>query len=206
MYNIVFPCMMMSTLTVLVFCLPPDSGEKIALGVTVLLAFSVFMLAIAEKMPETSESIPLIGKTKVPKQKGWKLLPKIPFLQYNKNETFWEIFKHCAQVYLSFLKKSPIKGKKTTKMCWFNAHWYTIDLLFPFLFHPFSLKSYDQMREPKLNIESYFRFYCHARRRAIACIRDKIYWLIFLEKSLEILIFHLFRYLWTILNLFQGST
>ena len=59
----VFPCMMMSTLTVLVFCLPPDSGEKIALGVTVLLAFSVFMLAIAEKMPETSESIPLIGET-----------------------------------------------------------------------------------------------------------------------------------------------
>ena len=53
----------MSTLTVLVFCLPPDSGEKIALGVTVLLAFSVFMLAIAEKMPETSESIPLIGMT-----------------------------------------------------------------------------------------------------------------------------------------------
>jgi nicotinic acetylcholine receptor len=32
MYNIVFPCMMMSSLTVLVFCLPPDSGEKIALG------------------------------------------------------------------------------------------------------------------------------------------------------------------------------
>lgn len=61
-YNIVFPCMMMSTLTVLVFCLPPDSGEKIGLGITVLLAFSVFMLAIAEKMPETSESIPLIGK------------------------------------------------------------------------------------------------------------------------------------------------
>ena len=64
MYNIVFPCMMMSTLTVLVFCMPPDSGEKIALGVTVILAFSVFMLAIAERMPETSESIPLIGNYK----------------------------------------------------------------------------------------------------------------------------------------------
>ncbi|XP_064474752.1 neuronal acetylcholine receptor subunit alpha-10-like isoform X2 [Ornithodoros turicata] len=60
MYNVVMPCMMMSVLTLLVFCLPPDSGEKIALGVTVLLAFSVFMLAIAEKMPETSESIPLL--------------------------------------------------------------------------------------------------------------------------------------------------
>ena len=53
---------MMSTLTLLVFCLPPDSGEKIALGVSILLVFSVFMFAIAEKMPETSESVPLIGK------------------------------------------------------------------------------------------------------------------------------------------------
>ncbi|XP_035209216.1 neuronal acetylcholine receptor subunit alpha-10-like [Stegodyphus dumicola] len=73
MYNVVMPCMMMSVLTLLVFCLPPDSGEKIALGVTVLLAFSVFMLAIAEKMPETSESIPLLGKT-------FPLSRNIPFL------------------------------------------------------------------------------------------------------------------------------
>ncbi len=62
MYNVILPCMMMSVLTLLVFCLPPDSGEKIALGVTVLLAFSVFMLAISEKLPETSESIPLLGR------------------------------------------------------------------------------------------------------------------------------------------------
>jgi hypothetical protein len=53
---------MLSILTLLVFCLPPESGEKIALGITVLLAFSVFMLAIAENMPETSEHIPLISK------------------------------------------------------------------------------------------------------------------------------------------------
>ncbi|UYV77419.1 hypothetical protein LAZ67_15000961 [Cordylochernes scorpioides] len=66
MYNVVMPCMMMSVLTLLVFCLPPDTGEKIALGVTVLLAFSVFMLAIAEKMPETSESIPLLGRHLLP--------------------------------------------------------------------------------------------------------------------------------------------
>ena len=62
MYNVILPCLMMSTLTLLVFCLPPESGEKIALGVTVLLAFSVFMLAISEKLPETSESIPLLGE------------------------------------------------------------------------------------------------------------------------------------------------
>ncbi|CAF3490687.1 unnamed protein product [Adineta steineri] len=61
LYSVVFPCVMLSVLTLLVFCLPPESGEKIALGITVLLAFSVFMLAIAESMPETSEYIPLIG-------------------------------------------------------------------------------------------------------------------------------------------------
>uniref|UniRef100_A0A914DII9 Uncharacterized protein n=1 Tax=Acrobeloides nanus TaxID=290746 RepID=A0A914DII9_9BILA len=60
-YNVIFPCALLSILTLLVFFLPPDSGEKIALGITVLLAFSVFMLAIAEKMPETSDSVPLIG-------------------------------------------------------------------------------------------------------------------------------------------------
>uniref|UniRef100_A0A915ELA1 Uncharacterized protein n=1 Tax=Ditylenchus dipsaci TaxID=166011 RepID=A0A915ELA1_9BILA len=54
LYNIVFPCLMMSILTLLVFFLPPDSGEK-------LLWSSGFVLAIAEKMPETSDSIPLIG-------------------------------------------------------------------------------------------------------------------------------------------------
>uniref|UniRef100_A0A7E4ZU22 Nicotinic acetylcholine receptor subunit n=1 Tax=Panagrellus redivivus TaxID=6233 RepID=A0A7E4ZU22_PANRE len=61
MYNVIFPCLMMSVLTLLVFLLPPDSGEKISLGITVLLAFSVFVLAIAEKMPETSDAMPLIA-------------------------------------------------------------------------------------------------------------------------------------------------
>jgi nicotinic acetylcholine receptor len=61
-YNVIFPCVMMSTLTLLVFCLPPDSGEKITMGITVLLAFSVFLLRMGEDLPETSEFIPLLGK------------------------------------------------------------------------------------------------------------------------------------------------
>ena len=48
LYNIVLPCVMMSVLTLLVFCLPPESGEKIALGVTVLLAFSVLYVYICQ--------------------------------------------------------------------------------------------------------------------------------------------------------------
>lgn len=49
-------------LTMMQFLLPCESGEKITLGLTVLLAYSVFSFNIAENMPETSEVIPLIGK------------------------------------------------------------------------------------------------------------------------------------------------
>ena len=53
---------MLSGLTCLTFYLPTESGEKVSLGLTVLLSFSVFMLLIAESMPATSEFIPLIGQ------------------------------------------------------------------------------------------------------------------------------------------------
>jgi nicotinic acetylcholine receptor len=62
LYNVIFPCVMMSTLTLLVFCLPPDSGEKVTMGITVLLAFSVFLLRMGEDLPETSEFIPLLSE------------------------------------------------------------------------------------------------------------------------------------------------
>ncbi|XP_059169119.1 neuronal acetylcholine receptor subunit alpha-10-like isoform X2 [Physella acuta] len=60
-HNVIIPCVMLSTLTLLVFWMSPDSGEKVTLGLTVLLAFSVFMLLIAENMPATSNFVPLIG-------------------------------------------------------------------------------------------------------------------------------------------------
>lgn len=61
-FNVIIPCALLSSLTLTGFLLPPDSGEKVTLGLTVLLAFSVFMLLIAENMPATSEYIPLIGE------------------------------------------------------------------------------------------------------------------------------------------------
>ena len=59
--NIIFPCVLLSIISVMTFWLPPDSGEKITLSITVLLAYSVFMLRIAEIIPATSEMVPLIG-------------------------------------------------------------------------------------------------------------------------------------------------
>ena len=61
--NILCPCIWLNILSLLAFCLPPDAGEKITLGITVLLSYSVFMLLVAESMPPTSEFVPLIGES-----------------------------------------------------------------------------------------------------------------------------------------------
>ncbi|XP_054467367.1 neuronal acetylcholine receptor subunit alpha-7-like [Anoplopoma fimbria] len=60
--NLLIPCVLISTLALLVFLLPADSGEKISLGITVLLSLTVFMLLVAEIMPPTSDSVPLIAQ------------------------------------------------------------------------------------------------------------------------------------------------
>lgn len=61
-YNLVFPCVLLMAIGILVFCLPPESGEKVSLGITVLLAMTVYQLLIAEAIPPTSEVVPLIGQ------------------------------------------------------------------------------------------------------------------------------------------------
>ena len=48
----------------LVFCLPPESGEKVSLAVTLLLAMTVFLLVVMENIPSTSEVVPQLGKLK----------------------------------------------------------------------------------------------------------------------------------------------
>ena len=72
-YNVIIPCIMLSTLSLMGFWVPPEGGEKVALGMTVLLSFSVFMLLIAENMPATSFYIPLIG---------WLVYNHVMFFQY----------------------------------------------------------------------------------------------------------------------------
>nr|2MAW_A Chain A, Neuronal acetylcholine receptor subunit alpha-7 [Homo sapiens] len=60
--NLLIPCVLISALALLVFLLPADSGEKISLGITVLLSLTVFMLLVAEIMPSTSDSSPSIAQ------------------------------------------------------------------------------------------------------------------------------------------------
>ncbi|XP_046751673.1 acetylcholine receptor subunit alpha-type acr-16 [Diprion similis] len=62
-FNLIVPCVLISSMALLGFTLPPDSGEKLTLGVTILLSLTVFLNLVAESMPTTSDAVPLIGVT-----------------------------------------------------------------------------------------------------------------------------------------------
>lgn len=61
-FNLIVPCVLIASMAVLGFTLPPDSGEKLSLGVTILLSLTVFLNMVAETMPATSDAVPLLGK------------------------------------------------------------------------------------------------------------------------------------------------
>ncbi|EHB13558.1 Acetylcholine receptor subunit epsilon [Heterocephalus glaber] len=61
--NIIVPCVLISGLVVLAYFLPAQAGgQKCTVSINVLLAQTVFLFLIAQKIPETSLSMPLLGK------------------------------------------------------------------------------------------------------------------------------------------------
>ncbi|XP_071165103.1 neuronal acetylcholine receptor subunit alpha-10-like isoform X2 [Mytilus edulis] len=58
--NIIIPSIMITSLGILCYFLPVDSGEKASLIITVMLAMSVFQLLVADKLPPSADSTPWI--------------------------------------------------------------------------------------------------------------------------------------------------
>lgn len=58
--NLILPCCLISSMIFLGFILPPESGERIGLSITVLLAMTVFQQLTSEIMP--SYDFPILGQ------------------------------------------------------------------------------------------------------------------------------------------------
>lgn len=59
-FNLILPCILINGIALLVFYVPPESGEKVTLGISTLLSMTVFLMLIRESLPPT-EKTPLIG-------------------------------------------------------------------------------------------------------------------------------------------------
>ncbi|XP_063723389.1 neuronal acetylcholine receptor subunit beta-3-like isoform X2 [Symsagittifera roscoffensis] len=60
-YTLVLPCLILTLLTVLSVLLPVESGEKMGLGVTILLAQVVNLMILSGLIPTSSQNFPELG-------------------------------------------------------------------------------------------------------------------------------------------------
>ncbi|KAI6215851.1 Ligand-gated ion channel 4 [Aphelenchoides besseyi] len=60
-FNLILPCVMISSIALLGFYMPSGAGEKVSLGITSLLSTTVFLMLVADEMPPTSDALPLLG-------------------------------------------------------------------------------------------------------------------------------------------------
>ena len=65
MYHVIhltFPIFLLHMLLLTTFLVPPEGGERMSVGLTTFLSFSVFTLVLMEQLPESSLSLPVICK------------------------------------------------------------------------------------------------------------------------------------------------
>lgn len=60
--NLLLPVVLVTVSSTAIFWLPVDSGEKVSLGITVMLAYSVMQLTVDSYLPTTSDERPMLGE------------------------------------------------------------------------------------------------------------------------------------------------
>ena len=62
LWTLWLPIILLALVAMLVFALPADSGEKISLGITVNLSFTVFQASVQQLLPNNTDNIPILGQ------------------------------------------------------------------------------------------------------------------------------------------------
>ena len=62
MFNLIVPYLILTLCSVNIFLLPPETGEKISLAVSLLLTFFLNLAILSNYIPESSNELPIIGK------------------------------------------------------------------------------------------------------------------------------------------------
>ena len=58
---LIFPVLAIVFLSLLIFKIPPDTGERIGFAVTILLTMGVYLMVISQDLPRKADNAPLVG-------------------------------------------------------------------------------------------------------------------------------------------------
>lgn len=61
MFYIFAPCCILTLLSLLSFCIPSESGERVGFVTTLLLSLMVYLLVVPDSLPASSKQIPILG-------------------------------------------------------------------------------------------------------------------------------------------------
>ena len=62
LFNIIIPCLVVTSFSVFTFAFPPEFGERVTLVIEAFLTISIVILNVAGSIPVTSDASPIIVK------------------------------------------------------------------------------------------------------------------------------------------------
>ncbi|PVD21667.1 hypothetical protein C0Q70_17466 [Pomacea canaliculata] len=110
--NIILPVVLLAMTSSLVFALPAESGEKMSLSITVLLAFAVYLTLLTDAMPKTSVqvSVLMVYVILLMALTAFSVILSVPLLGLHHRPTSKPLGKKTTQIIL-FLQKIMCKAE-----------------------------------------------------------------------------------------------
>ena len=93
----ILPIIMLSVVGLMVFPLPPDSGEKISLTVACMMSFFITQVSISQHMPTSWTSVPIISEY-------WRALNMFKVTSFLVSTVFLDLHKCYDSLKLNNLK------------------------------------------------------------------------------------------------------